>query len=81
MPFQDTSQYAVNTPDTAGSTKSLLLDRIRDKFRLKHYSIRTETAYVDWVRRFVVFHNRRHPRDLGPEHVEAFLSGSSSILL
>ena len=64
----------MNTPDTAGSTKSLLLDRIRDKIRLKHYGIRTETAYVDWVRRFVVFHNRRHPRDLGPEHVEAFLS-------
>jgi integron integrase len=50
------------------------LDRIRDKIRLKHYSIRTETAYVDWVRRYVNFHQRRHPRELGPEHVEAFLS-------
>jgi len=44
----------MNTPDTSGSTKSLLLDRVRDKIRLKHYSIRTETAYVDWVRRFIV---------------------------
>jgi integron integrase len=64
----------MNAPDATGSSKSLLLDRIRDKIRLKHYSIRTETAYVDWVRRFVVFHHRRHPRELGPEHVEAFLS-------
>ena len=64
----------MNAPDATGPTKSLLLDRIRDKIRLKHYSIRTETAYVDWVRRFVNFHHRRHPRELGPEHVEAFLS-------
>jgi hypothetical protein len=45
----------MNTTDATGSTKSLLLDRIWDKIRLKHYSIRTETAYVDWVRRFVNF--------------------------
>jgi len=64
----------MNAPDATGPKKSLLLDRVRDKIRLKHYSIRTESAYVDWVRRFVVFHNRRHPRELGPEHVEAFLS-------
>ena len=64
----------MNAPDAPDSPKSLLLDRVRDKIRVKHYSIRTETAYVDWVRRFVNFHQRRHPRDLGPEHVEAFLS-------
>jgi site-specific recombinase XerD len=64
----------MNTSDTIGAPKSLLSDRIRDKIRLKHYSIKTETAYVDWMRRFVNFHNRRHPRELGPEHVEAFLS-------
>jgi integron integrase len=61
-------------PDTHSAPKSLLLDRIRDKIRVKHYSIRTETAYVDWIRRFVRFHHGRHPRELGPEHVEAFLS-------
>ena len=64
----------MNTPVTTGSPKSLLLGRVRDKIRLKHYSIRTETAYVDWIRRFVLFHNRRHPRDLGSEQVEAFLT-------
>ncbi len=51
-----------------------LLDQVREKVRLKHYSIRTEHAYVDWVKRFVLYHGRRHPRDLGPGEVEAFLT-------
>jgi integron integrase len=51
-----------------------LLDRVRDRARLKHYSIRTEQTYVEWVRRFVVFHGGRHPRELGPGEVEAFLT-------
>ena len=51
-----------------------LLDRLREKIRLKHYSIRTEEAYADWVRRFVVFHGRRHPAEMGVAEVEAFLT-------
>jgi integron integrase len=51
-----------------------LLDQVRDRIRLKHYSIRTEQAYLDWVRRFVVFHGRRHPRELGHGHVKALLT-------
>lgn len=51
-----------------------LLDRVRHKIRLKHYSIRTEKAYVDWVRRFVHFHGLRHPDGLGAQEVEAFLT-------
>ena len=51
-----------------------LLDRLREKIRLKHYSIRTEEAYADWVRRFVVFHGRRHPAEMGAAEVEAFLT-------
>jgi integron integrase len=51
-----------------------LLDQVREKIRLKHYSIRTEHAYVDWVKRFVLYHGRRHPRDLGLGEVEAFLT-------
>jgi integron integrase len=51
-----------------------LLDQVRDRVRIKHYSIRTEQAYVDWVRRFVVFCDLRHPRELGREEVEAFLT-------
>ena len=51
-----------------------LLDRIRDKIRFNHYSIRTEQAYVDWVRRFVLFHGKRHPVEMGAAEVEAFLT-------
>jgi len=51
-----------------------LLDRVRAQIRLRHYSIRTETQYVQWVRRFVLFHDKRHPRDMGASEVEAFLS-------
>jgi len=51
-----------------------LLDRLRDKLRLKHYSIRTEYAYVDWVKRFIRFHGTRHPAEMGAEEVERFLT-------
>jgi len=51
-----------------------LLDLVRDRIRLKHYSIRTEDTYVDWARRFILFHGKRHPRDLGAGEVESFLT-------
>ena len=51
-----------------------LLDQVRERIRVKHYSIRTEEAYVDWTRRFVLWHGKRHPRDMGAAEVEAFLS-------
>ena len=51
-----------------------LLDQLRGRLRVKHHSIRTEQAYVDWVRRFILFHGKRHPKDLGPADVEAFLT-------
>lgn len=51
-----------------------LIDRVREEIRLRHYSGETEQAYVGWIRRFVVFHGRRHPRDLGAAEVSSFLS-------
>ena len=57
-----------------GGSAVLLLDRVRERIRLKHYSIRTEQAYCDWIRRFAIFHGKRHPSGLGPAEVEAFLS-------
>ena len=51
-----------------------LLDQVRDLIRLKHYSIRTESQYVQWVRRFILFHGKRHPREMGAAEVEAFLT-------
>jgi hypothetical protein len=51
-----------------------LLDEVRAAIRVRHYSIRTEAAYVDWVKRFVLFHGKRHPRELGEAEVGAFLT-------
>lgn len=51
-----------------------LLDQLRHRIRALHYSIRTEEAYVDWVRRFILFHDKRHPREMGVSEIEAFLS-------
>ena len=47
---------------------------MRAEIRVRHYSIRTEQTYVDWVRRFILFHNKRHPQDMGAEEVRDFLS-------
>ena len=57
-----------------GDGQPRLLDHVRDRIRRKHYSIRTEQAYVDWIRRFILHHNKRHPRDMGAVEVEGFLT-------
>lgn len=51
-----------------------LLERLRHRLRTRHYSRRTEVAYVDWVRRYVLFHGRRHPQDMGEREISAFLT-------
>ncbi len=58
----------------AVSKQPMLLEVVRQRIRLKHYSHRTEKSYVHWIRRYVRFHNRRHPRDLGKVEIEAFLT-------
>ena len=60
------------SPDAPRPPK--LLDQVRARLRTKHYSIRTENQYVFWIRRFILFHDKRHPRELGAREVEAFLS-------
>jgi len=54
--------------------KPRLLDQMRDRLRTQHYSYRTEQQYLFWVRRFILFHGKRHPRDLGADDVTAFLT-------
>jgi integron integrase len=54
--------------------KPKLLDQVRQLMRLRHYSLRTEEVYVGWMRRYILFHGKRHPRDLGEEDVSKFLS-------
>jgi integron integrase len=62
-------------PSPPGGARPLrLLDRLREAIRVRHYSLRTEEAYVGWVRRFVLFHGKRHPREMGEREINAFLS-------
>lgn len=51
-----------------------LLDEVRQSLRLGHYSNRTEEAYVSWIRRFILFHDKRHPREMGATEIRAFLA-------
>jgi integron integrase len=51
-----------------------LLDQVRDAVRVRHYSYRTEQAYVGWIRRFVLFHDKRHPAEMGPDEIRRFLT-------
>ncbi len=51
-----------------------LLEQVQDTIRLKHYSYRTEQTYLQWIRRFILFHHKQHPKDLGVKDIEAFLT-------
>jgi Phage integrase, N-terminal SAM-like domain len=51
-----------------------LLDQVRDVIRLKYYSYRTEETYVQWIVRYILFHNKRHPKDMGVPEIEEFLT-------
>jgi len=62
------------SPPAAEPQPRRLLDQVRDELRKLHYSPRTEEAYIGWIKRFIWFHNKRHPRDMGAQEVEAFLS-------
>ena len=56
------------------STQPKLLDRVRDRLRYKQYSLRTEQAYIHWIKRFIYFHGKRHPEQMNGPEVEAFLT-------
>lgn len=51
-----------------------LLDLYRDALRVKHYSPRTEETYIDWTRQFILFHNKRHPNEMGVPEINQFLA-------
>jgi integron integrase len=69
----DRESGVVTTGGTA-SQKPKLLEEVRRRLRVKHYSLRTEAAYIGWIKRFVMANGRRHPRDMGVVELEAFLS-------
>jgi integron integrase len=65
-----------NDPHRTGnlSSKPRLLDRVRNEIRVRHMARSTEKLYVNWIRRFILFHNKRHPSDMGKAEVSAFLT-------
>ena len=51
-----------------------LLDRVREALRVRHMSLRTEKAYLHWIRRYILFHGKRHPREMGEQEINGFLT-------
>ncbi len=63
-----------NCQQATQTGKPRLLDQVRHAARVRHMALSTEKAYVNWIRRFILFHQKRHPREMGKEEVEAFLT-------
>ena len=61
-------------PEKSTVTPPKLLDQVRDRLRVKHYSFRTEQAYIGWIKRYIIFHNKRHPAEMGKPELESFLT-------
>jgi hypothetical protein len=70
-PPQSLQRLAERASASEGN-KPKLLDRVREAIRLRHYSIRTEEAYVSWVKRFILFHGKRHPQEMGADEIRNF---------
>ena len=51
-----------------------LLEQVRTTIRTRHYSLRTEETYLSWIKRFILFHGKRHPREMGGREIQEFLS-------
>jgi len=66
-------------PDAPYPGSPRLLDRVRIALRTRHYSRKTEKAYVGWIRRFIVFHGKRHPREMGAAETTGYLSSLATI--
>ena len=68
------TRQVVPCPDAGSGPKLKLLDRGRHVIRARHYSGRTEEAYVHWIRRYIVFHRKTHPSAMGAAHISTFLT-------
>ena len=66
--------YVKNSCKVIPNPKAKLLDQVREVLRVKHYAIRTEEVYVLWIKRYIFFHQKRHPREMGATEVQSFLS-------
>ena len=74
MPLKPTAPLLRRSWRTADSPKPKLLDRVRHAVRARHYSRRTEKAYVHWIKRYIFFHGKRHPAEMGAAEITAFLT-------
>lgn len=71
-------QPAIGTALPPNAPKPRLLDQVRLAIRARHYSPRTEETYVGWIKRFIFFHNKRHPAEMGEAEIGQFLSSLAS---
>ena len=62
--------------NTPGAQSYTLLDQVRNNLRVKHYAIRTEEQYLHWIKRYILFHGKRHPKEMGAAQIDAFLTGT-----
>jgi hypothetical protein len=74
MDVADAPGFVVRETNQTGPPKPRLLDRVREAIRTRHYSRRTEKAYVAWIRRYIFFHGKRHPADMGAAEITRFLT-------
>ena len=74
-PSSTNSDSGLHRPAIAGEIrKPKLLDQVREVMRTRHYSLRTEDTYIHWIKRFIFFHNKRHPREMSEAEIGQFLS-------
>jgi hypothetical protein len=71
---------AANVPSPSKSQNPKLLDQVREAIRMRHYSPKTEESYAHWIKRFIYFHNKRHPAEMGEKEITQFLSSLASEL-
>lgn len=69
---QETQLHGVN--NTSEPKPKKLLEQVQEALRTKHYSYRTEQTYIDWIKRYIIFHKKQHPKDLGVEEIRAFIA-------
>jgi integron integrase len=72
--YRDGTARIVPINSTATTQKPKLLEQVRHAIRIRHYSARTEETYVHWIKRFIFFHNKRHPAEMGEKEIARFLS-------
>src|SRR5688572_21256204 len=70
----DSPRRTMDTRQTQVTQRPRLLDQVRDAIRRRHYSPRTEETYIHWIKRFIYFHGKRHPREMAAPEVTAFLN-------